>query len=449
MKSIIFFVLMLLVLPARSSVTEVSTAAEASTFDDLLNAVKRQSEQELAVESERLGSFKSAHHEHEYLLKQAESQLAKLKSESKQLADSIDKNEKNLTDTEERLERKVGDLGELFGATRQAAGELKAEFANSLISAQIQHRSDFLEDLAQSRKLPEAAQLRELWFLMLQEMGETGKTRKFQTGVVQSDGTTKMTDVVRYGSYVAVADEKILQYLPETQSFVTLAQRPATRFSNTAKNSSNKSGLHKIMIDPTRGQLLELLTRKKSLDEQIQQGGVVGYIIIALGVIGVILSIYRYHYLQRELTRVNRQAKKITDPTADNALGRIALVYQNTQEKSFREQEVALEEAMLREVPGIESYSGMLKLLAAVAPLLGLLGTVIGMIITFQSITLFGTSDPKLMAGGISTALVTTVLGLIVSIPLLFAHTLISAKAKQILDLIEHQSVGLIARRGA
>ncbi len=126
-------------------------------------------------------------------------------------------------------------------------------------------------------------------------------------------------------------------------------------------------------------------------------------------------------------------------------MGRIALVYREYQDKPLNEREIALQEAMIKEAPAVEHYNGLIKLLAAVTPLLGLLGTVIGMIITFQTITLFGTSDPKLMAGGISTALVTTVLGLSMAIPLLFAHTFIVAKSRRILDIIEHQSVGLIS----
>ncbi|MCB1755918.1 MAG: MotA/TolQ/ExbB proton channel family protein, partial [Gammaproteobacteria bacterium] len=181
--------------------------------------------------------------------------------------------------------------------------------------------------------------------------------------------------------------------------------------------------------------------------ERIRQGGIVGYIILGLGALGLLLAVLRYFYLMAVSSRITRQARDLSKLSGKNPLGRIGMVYHAKRDASIQDREIALEEAMLKEVPVIERYNGFIKLLAAVAPLLGLLGTVIGMIITFQTITLFGTSDPKLMAGGISTALVTTVLGLSVAIPLLFAHTFLSSKSKRIVEFVEQQSVGLLARQ--
>jgi biopolymer transport protein ExbB len=292
-------------------------------------------------------------------------------------------------------------------------------------------------------------ELEELWFVMLQEMGETGKTRAFTSDVTQRDGSAESLGVVRIGAYAAIAEGEYLQHSIETNSLTQLQRQPPLRYSRTAANYANGNGedLVKITIDPTRGQLLSMLTLKPNLWERIQQGGIIGYIVLSLGAIGLLIALLRYVYLSFVASKISRQAKNLAKPSNKNALGRIALVYKATQDKPLQEREIALEEAMLKEVPSIERYNGFIKLLAAVAPLLGLLGTVIGMIITFQTITLFGTSDPKLMAGGISTALVTTVLGLSVAIPLLFAHTFLSAKSKRIIDLVEHQSVGLIARK--
>ena len=205
-------------------------------------------------------------------------------------------------------------------------------------------------------------------------------------------------------------------------------------------------GFVKMMIDPTRGQLLSILTRKPDLVERIRQGGVIGYTIIGLGIAGLLLAVIRYGYLIVLQRRVKKQAADLGNLSVRNPLGRIAMVYQNARDKSREDRDVLWEEAVLKEVPRVEKYNALIKLLAAVSPLLGLLGTVTGMIITFQSITLFGTGDPKLMAGGISTALVTTVLGLCVAIPLLFGYTFIAAKSKNIIDVIEHQSIGLIAK---
>lgn len=424
-----------------------STLIYADSFDDLLQRIQQQSNQELAENQARVEKFVIDKENQTTLLKQAKENLAALVAESERLNTTMDSNEQQLTVAEEALQRKVGDLGELFGGIRQVSGELKADFENSITSVQYPERMQFLGTLAQSKELPDVKALEKLWFVMLKEMGESGKTRQFSAGVTQQDGSTSTQDVTRIGAYAAISNGEYLQHAIETNSLSTLQRQPPARYSKTAENfAATDADLVKIMIDPTRGQLLNMLTLKPTLWERIQQGGIIGYIILALGAIGLLIAVLRYIYLTLVSTKISAQAKKLSEPSDNNPLGRVARVYKDNQNKSLQEREIALEEAMMKEAPVIERYNGLIKLLAAVSPLLGLLGTVIGMIITFQTITLFGTSDPKLMAGGISTALVTTVLGLSVAIPLLFAHTFIASKSKRIIDLVEHQSVGLIAR---
>lgn len=423
--------------------------AHADSLDDLLLSIKQQSSEELAVDEVRVNKFVAEKQNQATLLKEAKTQLTALIAESERLKALMDSNEQQLATTEEELQRKVGDLGELFGAIRQVSGELNADFENSIVSLQFPTRKGFLDTLAQSKALPDVKALEQLWFVMLQEMGESGKTRSFTTEVTHLDGARKTQEVVRIGAYTAISEGDYLKHSIESNSLMQLQRQPPLRYKKTAESYSNSSSdLVKIMIDPTRGQLLNMLTLKPDLWERIQQGGVVGYIILALGAIGLLIAILRYFYLSLVSIRISAQAKKISEPSNKNPLGRLALVYKACGEKPLKERELALEEAMMKEAPIIERYNGLVKLLAAVSPLLGLLGTVIGMIITFQTITLFGTSDPKLMAGGISTALVTTVLGLSVAIPLLFAYTFINSKSTRIIEVIEQQSVGLITREG-
>lgn len=419
----------------------------ADSFDKLLQDIQHQSNDELAENKARVSKFVSDKKNQAALLKQAQETLAGLIAESERLNAEMDDNEQQITVTEEALQRKVGDLGELFGGIRQVSGELQADFKNSMTSVQYPERMPFLDTLAQSKELPDVKALEKLWFVMLEEMGESGKTRQFGAEVTRRDGSTSKQDVTRIGTYAAISNGEYLQHAMETNSLSTLQRQPPPRYRKAAENfTTHESDLIKIMIDPTRGQLLNMLTLKPTLWERINQGGIIGYIIIALGVIGLLIAVLRYIYLGFVSAKISAQAKQLSEPSDKNPLGRVALVYRANRDKSLQEREIALEEAMMKEAPVVERYNGLIKLLAAVSPLLGLLGTVIGMIITFQSITLFGTSDPKLMAGGISTALVTTVLGLSVAIPLLFAHTFIASKSKRIIDMIEHQSVGLIAR---
>ncbi len=439
-------ILISLVLLMSSTTTTNADKFNTSTFDELLQTVKQQTRDELAQENTRIKKFVAEKQQQQKLLATAKSQLQTLKKQSQQLNDEIENNEKQLLATEETLQIKLGDLGELFGAVRQVSGELKADFSRSMVSVQHPQRLSFLDELAQSKILPDVKALEQLWFYMLQEMGETGKTVNFSADVFNTDGSLQQQQVTRIGAYAMLANGLYLQHDHDTNALHQLQKQPPARYSQAAQNfAASGDSLVAITIDPTHGQLFNLLTLKPTLMQRINQGGIVGYIILALGAIGLLIALFRFFSLNLVNTKIKRQIKNLDKPVDTNPLGRIALVYHEYMDQPLNEREIALQEAMIKEAPAIERYNGLIKLLAAVTPLLGLLGTVIGMIITFQTITLFGTSDPKLMAGGISTALVTTVLGLSMAIPLLFAHTFIVAKSRRILDIIEHQSVGLIA----
>ncbi len=427
----------------------LTAGAGAGEFDALLKTIKAQTARELEDNRIREKRFLDARKNKAVLLKETREELKRQMNESQTLADRIDANEQQLADLEEKLNRKMGDLGELFGVIRQFAGELSAGFEHSMISVHFPNRSADLQRLAERKSLPDIDALNRMWLLMLEELDESRKVSRFTAPVVQADGTARDQEIVRIGAYGAVSQGKFLTYSTEGNVLVTALKQPAKRYLASADNfEAATDGMVKVMIDPTRGQLLELLTQKPNLTERIRQGGIIGYIILGLGCLGLVLCLVRYGYLTLVLARIKKQARSLDDPKPNNPLGRIALVYRQIRNHPKEQREVVWEEAILREIPGVERYNTFIKLLAAISPLLGLLGTVTGMIITFQSITLFGTSDPKLMAGGISTALITTVLGLSVAIPLLFAHTFIAAKAKSIVDVIEHQSIGLIAKAG-
>lgn len=419
----------------------------ADSFDKLLEQIRIDTQNELKIDKQRKADFLEANENQKTLLKKAKTELKRLQEESVKLQKNIDTNEQKIAKEEERLQRKMGDLGELFGVVRQISGELKATYEQSMVSIHYPNRVDFLQNLSKTKELPQINELEKMWITALVELDGSRKILKFSGDVIQKDGTKKAQDIIQIGVYGAVSGNEFLTYSPTSNSFEKVLKQPADRYVNSIKNFNNpQDGFVKVMIDPTRGQLLDMLTQKPTLQERIAQGGIVGYIIIALGIIGLIIAILKYIYLSSICLKIKKQIKKIDTPSSKNPLGRIALVYEKVKEKTHEEKESAIEEAILKELPRIESFNPLLKLLAAVSPLLGLLGTVTGMIITFQAITLFGTGDPKLMAGGISTALVTTVLGLSVAIPLLFAYTFITSRTKSILDILEHQSVGLIAK---
>ncbi|BCA79042.1 MotA/TolQ/ExbB proton channel family protein [Desulfuromonas sp. AOP6] len=420
--------------------------ATPADFDELLREVKTTQSRERRLNTEREESFLKEKTRRNDLLREARMELAAEKRRGDQLRYVFDSNEKQLTTKEATLRERLGVLGELFGTVRQSAGDLKGVIDQSLVSAQYPGRSDFLQRLSRTRELPNVDELEQLWFVLLQEMTESGKVVSFPAEVVAGGGERHDAMATRVGVFSVVANGRYLHYLPESGRLAELPRQPAGRYLKLAENiESVRDGVTPMAIDPSRGAILEALVQSPGLGERIRQGGSVGFLILALGGIGLILAGERLGYLALIGSRVQRQLKNLAVPCDDNPLGRVLLVPSQARSTEPETLELMLDEAILREAPRLERGQAMLKLLAAVAPLLGLLGTVTGMIATFQSITLFGTGDPKLMANGISQALVTTALGLVVAIPLVFLHNLVASRSKSLVRLLDEQSAGLLA----
>jgi len=282
------------------------------------------------------------------------------------------------------------------------------------------------------------AKARVIYLLSEQETVESGRVVRFPAPVIDTNGESSEQEVIRVGLFNAQAQGRYLTYQTETGRFVVLARQPD---QITLGNKTDGAPA----IDPTRGVLLSLLVETPDLAERIQQGGVVGYVILALGALGLLIVIFRLIYLAITGRAIGQQLNNLTTPSSKNPLGRILAVANENADADPGNLELQIDEAILRELPRLTRGEGLVKLLAGVAPLLGLLGTVVGMIATFQSITLFGTGDPKMMADGISQALVTTALGLIVAIPLLFMHTLVASRSQALVQILDEQSLGLVA----
>ncbi len=288
--------------------------------------------------------------------------------------------------------------------------------------------------------------LDQLRVLLFEEMVKSGQVARFVTNVVTEEGIEEPAEVIRVGVFNTIMADKFLRFEPETRSLQVLARQPQSRFRSLAGDLyESRGGMVAMAVDPSRGSLLEAFIQSPTFMERIDQGGLVGYLIIGLGLIGLLIATERFFSLTHQGTKIRSQLKSEAPNTA-NALGRILSVYHNNQYIDTETLELKLDEAILKETPQLERRHGFIKVVAAVAPLLGLLGTVVGMIATFQAITLFGAGDPKLMAGGISQALVTTVLGLCVAIPLVLLHSIVSSKSKGLIEILEEQSAGMIAR---
>ena len=417
------------------------------TLDQLLLDVKKSQTVEGKIDNAREAKFLTEKLKQQQLLQEIKSELVKQERLSKQLKNQLDINEQELAQLETELTNRSGILGELFGVARQAAGDLKADLNNSLVSAQFDDRTAQLTKIIDSNALPNIKQLEALWFTLQQEMTESGKVVYFNKEILSASGEPRQATVTRIGSFNALADGHYLRYLADTGKLVELARQPDSNYLNMAENfSASRKGIADIGIDPTRGVILSLLVQTPDSLERIDQGGLIGYIILSLGSFGFVYAIYRLTMLVNTGRKMQQQLSS-NIATDDNPLGRILAEVERHDNPGPETVELILDEAITREVPRLEKGLSLIKLLAAVAPLLGLLGTVTGMIDTFQSISLFGTGDPKLMAGGISQALVTTMLGLCVAIPLLFLHSLMATQSKKLVQILDEQTAGLISRR--
>lgn len=421
--------------------------AEHLALDQLLADVKNNQGIEGKRNHARESAFIFDKLKQQQRLKTAKTERTKQERISKKLKKHLEKNEKVLTVLETELRQKGGVLGELLGVARQAAGDLRIDFERSLVSSQFTGRGQQLSLIADNKALPTIAQLEQIWFLLQQEMTESGKVVHFNTEVLSAAGEAQSGKVIRIGAFNALSNGHYLRYLPETEQLAVLVRQPESQFTDLAEAfGTATTGNADLGIDPTRGVILSMLIQTPNTLERISQGGIIGYIILTLGAMGFIFALYRLYELMQ--TGQKMAAQLLSDTAAiDNPLGRVIKDAESHHSPDIETLELVLDEAITREVPVLEKGLGMIKLLAAVAPLLGLLGTVTGMIETFQSISLFGTGDPKLMANGISQALVTTMLGLCIAIPLLFLHSLLASRSKALIQILDEQTAGIISRR--
>lgn len=440
-RGIVFIMMVLLSVPAF--------AQENLSLDQLLSKVKSGRVQDSKENAARIAAFKADKAQQQQKLIQANSKRGEAEGRSKALEVAFEENDVQIIELENALKERLGSLKELFGVLQQASGDARGQFENSLTNIQFPERSAFLSELAQkmgqTSRLASLEEIERLWYELQREMTESGKVVSFPTTVVAANGDEIETTVTRIGVFNAVANGKYLEHVTQTGRLVELERQPQQRYlDKVAGLEATNTGVAAFGLDPSRGQILSLLVQAPDLRERIDQGGTVGYVIIGLGAVAFLIAVWRMLALLFTGISVSSQTKK-TDQPGRNPLGRVLKVYHDNPSTDVETLELKLSEAILKETPKINRMLMFLKIIAVVAPLLGLLGTVTGMIVTFQAITLFGTGDPKLMAGGISQALVTTVLGLCVAIPTVLMHTVVASRARRINQVLEEQATGLVA----
>ena len=423
---------------------------KAMSMSELLRQVEQGRVTDNKENKAREARFAQAKTEQQKLLNEAKREKSAAENRSQQLESDFEANDQQIADLTATLNARLGSLKELFGVMQQVSGDAQVRFQNSLTNIQYPDRGAFLEALAKkigsSAKLPSLDEIERLWFELQREMTESGRVVRIPTDVISVDGQKSQIDVVRVGAFNIIADGKYLKFEPVTGNVSELPRQPEQgRFVNSTSDLFNaQSGMVRFGLDPTRGGVLASLIQVPNLQERVQQGGLVGYLIISVGIIGLLIALERMIVLGLASRKVTTQLAS-SEARKDNALGRVLSVHDENKTADTETLELKLSEAIFKETPALNRGLLFLKIISVVAPLMGLLGTVTGMIKTFQSITLYGTGDPKLMAGGISQALVTTVLGLCVAIPMVLLHTLVSGRSRRIVQVLQEQSAGIIA----
>jgi len=428
---------------------ENSAIAAARTLDELLQIVRVNKTKQSKINQARVSEFKRKRDQQRSLLNSAKSELAKEEAREKRLKATFLANEKKLVTLNEEKTLKAGNLGEMVGVVRQVSGDMAARLRQSVISAQPQYseRDIVLKELSRSDVFPQIPEIRSLWLEMLSEMNEQGRVVRFSSEITNSQGRPETRDIVRVGPFNLLSDGEYLEYKVDEkkQSIRQLSRQPALYVGLVDSYLSTASGPSPLAVDPSRGAILSREVQRETWSERVSNYA--GYVGAAIGIVlllGLLIVVERILVLLSLKGKINRQAK--SSVPGNNPLGRIMAVYLANKDNDVENLELKLDEAVLKETPLIERRVTIIKVFAAVAPLMGLLGTVIGMIETFQSITLYGTSDPQLMADGISGALITTVLGIVAAIPLILTHSFVAGMSKNIVHILEEQSTGLIAQ---
>jgi biopolymer transport protein ExbB len=432
--------------------------APANSKETLLENVRSAHRGEDELYKQRVAKFNAAPKNlQDQMLRDARDKLSTLSAASTKMSDTYSATEIRINELHHDLTEKAQDLGlaELFGLARQVAGDAAGILHQSLINSQLQtpqgqlDRVAFLRAFADGRQTPTPEELERLWFEIHREITAQGEVLRYQAQVVQPNGIAEPVEVVRIGPFVALSDEQFLSYLPDLGTLTVLPRQLPDQFMDVAEDFYGASEEYvPAVVDYTRGVLQALYVERPTWVQRIHLGQEVGYVIILVGLAGLFLFLYQVVHLVQVRAAVKRQLDNLDEPKGDNPLGRVLLAFRGDPNRIEEDADVAelrISEAVLREVPSLERFQHFLRVAVAAGPLLGLIGTVVGMIFTFQSITESGSGDPRLMATGIGQAMIATVLGLGIAIPLLFANALLNGLSRSVVQILDEQSAGMLA----
>ncbi|MDY6854580.1 MAG: MotA/TolQ/ExbB proton channel family protein [Thermodesulfobacteriota bacterium] len=351
---------------------------------------------------------------------------------------------------------------ELSGFVKGYAKDLDTLFRQSPQSALESERDAFLKALINQTRFPSMDDIHHMVDSLFDEIRLSGSVRLINTMIVDRKGRESQAEVLVLGNFTAVymlgKETGFLLYSDKSNRLFALSKLPKSRISKQNR-SYMKGNADGVYLDILKGGALRQMMHELSLTEQIPKGGPIVWPILVIFAIAILIIIERILFLRRKsldeetftrdlcLHLANGETDQcflMCEENIDKSIPRIMKAGIECREMDRVDMENALQESILSEIPKLERFLSTLGMLAAISPLLGLLGTVTGMINTFHVITYYGTGDPRMMSGGISEALVTTMLGLIVAIPIMLAHTLLSRKVENMIGKMEEKAVAFV-----
>jgi len=419
---------------------------QATPLDELLKQVKQSNVAETKIDNDALTRFKANFATQKANLAQQAKRNQALQQKMAQLQKTIADNNKRILAKQKLANSEKSDLDKVFSEFRGASQDLRGQLNKSPLSATLSGRSIQLSPYSEANYEPDLSAIKNLWLLFTEQMVASSKVSTIDTQVTMADGSKETLAVTQIAGFTAFTAQGPLLYQPASESYQLLPSNSADISARIAGFSQPQDGFVSTLVDPSAGALLKRATQDRAWWQVFSDAGIVGGIIVAVGIIGMGIGLFRLLVLGREAKKIKVQKQQL-DSLTDNSLGRIIAVADRHENSNADELARFLDEAILAELPACRKGLGSLAVLATIAPLLGLLGTVAGMIETFQALTAYGNSDPQVLSSGISQALLTTKFGLIAAVPLMLLHSLLTSKSDSIVHVIEHQSAGLLAQR--
>ncbi len=393
----------------------------------------------------------------ENILNELESSLQKGKSGLKQSKDKFQSLLEQKEKLEAEIEKEKDAVKNVQGAVFTAAKNAHSLVKKSPVTSEHPDRLQKLQPLLQKERFPGMDGIKTLVWVLKTEMRESGNIEKRKGTIIGTEGEEKEAEIVRAGALTSVyklPGGKVGFLQMNSQGEMVAVPGNLSWFTRGDINDFIDGESSHLPMDLSGGAVFKRLTQSRGIMEWIQAGGMLVWPIFIVAFAALVIAVERIIFLMRIRSNSDRIMSDINgyvqkgkwqeckEYCETNSRFPTCRVFGSVLEHLGVSQEAmenAIQEAILRQVPRLERFLPTLNILGAIAPLLGLLGTVTGMINTFHIITLFGTGDPKLMSGGISEALVTTQLGLAIAIPIMLMHHFLERRVDKIVGDIEEK----------